>query len=155
MKKTLLFVCLLTVVCAAAWAASNQAPTDPIAITAPDSTKPLKIKFDHTKHQKFDCVRCHHDYQAGSDGEFPKDHRGGYDELPVNEWSEGDPVQPCLDCHPDVTDRKEQRALLTDPAEVRSLEDAAHDKCRDCHRELRTAPDGTRLKTSCSDCHQR
>jgi hypothetical protein len=133
----------------------TEAPAEPITFIEPEgAAKPLDIQFSHQRHQAFDCRECHHQYQPDPDGRYPKEAKGDYKTFPENTWQPGDPVQPCLSCHVLEKDRKIKYAMARDPNKVRSLEDAFHGKCRACHTKMKTAEDGSKLRTTCRDCHK-
>ena len=71
--------------------------------------RPL-VEFDHKLHSKFDCTRCHHDFDKF------KNNRGG----------DG---QPCDSCHKAVASRG-----------IPSLEDAFHQQCIGCHKAMKKGP---------------
>lgn len=72
--------------------------------------RPL-VLFNHKLHAKrFDCSRCHHDYDANLNNRSP----------------EG---QPCDSCH----QAKAQGAMP-------SLKDAFHRECLGCHKTMKAGP---------------
>jgi hypothetical protein len=69
------------------------------------------VEFNHKLHaEKFDCARCHHDFDAYMNN------RGG----------EG---QPCDSCHK----RRADDGLI-------SLKDAFHTQCKTCHESMKDGP---------------
>ncbi len=84
--------------------------------------------FHHKKHSeeyKIGCTECHHEYKDGK-----------------NIWKECDQVKKCNECH---------------KAELKKggLEDAYHDNCRKCHRDLVKAGKMDKKMGSCNFCHKR
>jgi hypothetical protein len=86
------------------------------------------VRFPHEAHAgKFDCVRCHHDFDSRLNN------RGGEDS-----------ARPCTNCHGNAAGRRP----------IPALTDAFHEQCKQCHealrgRELKSGP------VMCGECHVR
>ena len=91
------------------------------------SDKKGPVSFNHAKHNKeYDvgCDECHHEYKDGE-----------------NVWKEGDPVKKCNECHD----------MEKSDGNVKKLQTAFHNNCKNCHKEVGDpAP-----STKCNDCHSK
>ena len=135
-----------------------DAPTEDVAITVEGATKPLVVKFSHAGHKDTACDACHHIYKPDDKGQYPKDKRGGYEKLPANEWKQGAEVQKCDVCHKLEADKKKQKEMQTATDQIRSLEDAFHDNCVACHKDVnkeKKLQGDAKLPQSCNDCHEK
>ena len=150
------FVAVIT--CSVLVMAATEVPGEPMALTVEGQTKPLKVKFDHAKHKDFQCTDCHHVYKPDDKGAYPKDKRGAYKELPENHFQQGQEVQLCSQCHKLEGDKKTAKSMKTDADKIRSMEDAFHDNCLACHREINKAKKlkgADALPFKCTDCHEK
>ncbi|MFZ5586979.1 MAG: cytochrome c3 family protein [Thermodesulfobacteriota bacterium] len=84
----------------------------------------VPVEFSHLKHNvdyKIACDKCHHVMKDGK-----------------NVWKEGDKVQKCAECH---------KSPKQDEGGVKSLYNALHKQCKDCHKEAKKGPQ------KCDECH--
>ncbi len=160
-KKSLIVITVVALVCAFCIAlalAATEAPTEDLALTVEGQTRPLTVKFSHEKHKADACTECHHIYAPNDKGEYPKDKRGKYKKRPENTWKEGQEVQKCSECHKLEADKKAKKALKTGKDKVRSLEDAFHGNCVDCHKaynKKNKLKGDDKLISKCNDCHEK
>ena len=96
------------------------------------SDKKGPVKLSHKKHSadyKVACTECHHEYKDGK-----------------NVWKEGQPVKKCSACH----------SPLKTEGKVKKLQNAYHNNCKNCHKELVTAKKSDKAPfKKCTDCHQK
>ncbi|MBQ4567997.1 MAG: cytochrome c3 family protein [Desulfovibrio sp.] len=128
MKKSLVLSCLLTLLLAVPALASQPAVPD----------KPLEFKgakktviFNHSTHQKVDCVVCHH--KVDDKANFQKCGTAG--------------------CHDDLTAKKGSKSLY---AVVHTRTGMKEETCMSCHLKLvAEQPDKKKELTGCakSKCH--
>ena len=96
------------------------------------------VEFAHKKHHeeyKISCGECHHDK----------------DKKPLD-LKAGDHVQKCVECHTKLKKNKKDRK------DILVLENAMHDNCRGCHKEVNIKagdPKGKKgpAPTTCNKCH--
>ena len=137
-KKTLnlliaIFVGLLFLAVGALTAADVPEP-DVVSIENEGYKRDIKgpVELHHKKHAEdyqVACAQCHHDYQDGK-----------------NVWKEGDPVKKCIECH-DPENKQ---------GDVDKLQNAYHNNCKDCHKEVVTSGKSEDAPfRKCNDCHQK
>jgi hypothetical protein len=83
------------------------------------------VMFSHRAHHEdytLKCTSCHHEYDEGE-----------------NQWTEGDTVSSCADCHD---------TPYKNVGKMPSLHQAFHKNCIQCHKATDSAP------TACADCHE-
>lgn len=97
---------------------------------ASDKKGPVKFShLDHAENYDVTCAECHHVYKDGK-----------------NVWEEGQPVQKCVECH----DAEKSEG------NVKKLQIAFHQNCKDCHRDL--VKEGISEEApykKCNDCHEK
>ena len=160
-KKSLVVITALALVgtlCIAVVLAATEAPTEDLELTVEGATRPLIVKFGHEKHKAYACSECHHIFKPDDKGEYPKDKRGKYKKELENFWKEGDEVQACSDCHKLEDDKKAKKEMKIGKNQVRSLEDAFHGNCVDCHKaynKKNKLKGDDKLVSTCNDCHEK
>ncbi|MBN2031837.1 MAG: cytochrome c3 family protein [Deltaproteobacteria bacterium] len=86
------------------------------------------VNFTHRKHSeeyKVACTECHHEYQEDK-----------------NVWKDTDPVRKCVECHDPVGKK----------GNVDRLQNAFHNNCHGCHKEMKGKEAPYR---KCTDCHEK
>ena len=113
---------------------SSELPVE-IIINNPGYPKDTKgpVTFPHSDHSqkyhfKYSCGTCHHVFQDGR-----------------NIWTDQDPVQGCVECHPYEQTEGQARSLLK----------AYHGSCRECHMSMiyQDIARGVPYQ-KCERCHQ-
>jgi hypothetical protein len=103
-------------------------------------TKTL-VRFSHRKHvtdDRLNCGACHHD-DAGE---------------PRMDLKVGDPVDQCIDCHPEPGEGP-RGSKLSKAERLEYHAEALHDNCRGCHKQHKKEGGSGAAPTACSKCHLR
>jgi hypothetical protein len=95
--------------------------------------------FTHEIHYldyEISCGECHHDEEG----------------KPLDDLTEGDSVQQCVECHTELKKTKENRRSII------LLENAIHENCKVCHQKINIEdgdPEGRKGPgpVSCKECH--
>ena len=129
---TIAFMASLMVI-AGVYATAVDAPDDvKIENQGYKSDKKGPVNLSHKKHNidyKVACTECHHVYEQGK-----------------NVWKEGQPVHKCIECHDPINKKDNQD----------KLQNAFHQNCKNCHKELAKADPSKKLPyKKCNDCHQK
>ena len=124
--KAILFTGLL-ILAAGVLTAADVPDNIAIENSGYDNDKLGPVNLNHLEHNTeygIECTECHHEYVDGQ-----------------NVWKEDDPVKKCVECHdPNKSE-----------GDVKKLQTAFHNNCRNCHKEV----GGEAPTTKCTDCHSK